>query len=232
MSLKMKELEARTGVSREAIRFYIREGLLPEPEKPKRNVALYTEEHVERTRLIKELQDKHFLPLKMVKAVLDSPDGKALASNDQVQGISHFLPALLRDTTPGPDRHIDDVSASSGLSVSDIRELEKIEAVSVSAEGMIDFRDAAILDTWGQAIAAGFSVDKGYNATYFVNYVTSMKELARKEVEHFLGNLGNELDGKTAAELGAEGIEIANQILSLLRTKFVVAEINAQTREP
>ena len=34
--MKMKELEARTGVGREAIRFYIREGLLPEPERPKR----------------------------------------------------------------------------------------------------------------------------------------------------------------------------------------------------
>ena len=39
--MKMKELERETGVGRETIRFYIREGLLPEPERPKRNVAAY-----------------------------------------------------------------------------------------------------------------------------------------------------------------------------------------------
>ena len=33
--LKMKDLEAQTGVSREAIHFYLREGLLPEPQRLK-----------------------------------------------------------------------------------------------------------------------------------------------------------------------------------------------------
>ena len=55
-SLKMKDLEAETGVSREAIHFYLREGLLPAPEKPKRNVAYYSDEHVVRIRAIKRLQ--------------------------------------------------------------------------------------------------------------------------------------------------------------------------------
>ena len=33
--MKMKELEDRSGIGRETIRYYIREGLLPEPERPK-----------------------------------------------------------------------------------------------------------------------------------------------------------------------------------------------------
>ena len=44
--LKMRDLERETGVGREAIRFYLREGLLPEPTRPARNVAHYTQEHV------------------------------------------------------------------------------------------------------------------------------------------------------------------------------------------
>ena len=43
--MKMKELETRTGVGREAIRFYIREGLLPDPEKPQR-MWLYTQRNM------------------------------------------------------------------------------------------------------------------------------------------------------------------------------------------
>src|SRR5262249_60961492 len=94
--LKMKDLERATGVGRESIRFYIREGLLPEPERPGRNVAWYDESFVERVRLIKELQHKRYLPLQVIKAIVngDTPpspgevrtlgglDGKLLPAGD------------------------------------------------------------------------------------------------------------------------------------------------------
>ena len=37
--MKMRELEQRTGVHRETIRVYLREGLIPEPERPRKTVA-------------------------------------------------------------------------------------------------------------------------------------------------------------------------------------------------
>ena len=40
--LKMKDLEEVTGVGRETIRFYIRQGLLPEPDRPKKMVVAST----------------------------------------------------------------------------------------------------------------------------------------------------------------------------------------------
>ncbi|MEM9878189.1 MAG: MerR family transcriptional regulator [Pseudomonadota bacterium] len=68
--MKMKELERRTGVSREAIRYYIREGLLPEPERPKKNVARYKEAHVAGIQTIKQLQAERDLPLEVIKPIL------------------------------------------------------------------------------------------------------------------------------------------------------------------
>ena len=100
--MKMKELESQTGVNREAIRFYIREGLLPEPEKPRRNVAYYTKEHVERIRLIKKLQDEHFLPLKRVKAVLDHGAlGKSLYIGAHCAGVEGMAEDEGRDGLTG-----------------------------------------------------------------------------------------------------------------------------------
>ena len=46
--MPMRDLEKASGVSREAIRFYIGEGLLPEPERSHRNSATYTGEHLAR----------------------------------------------------------------------------------------------------------------------------------------------------------------------------------------
>ena len=59
MALKMKELVAQTGESKSTILYYLKEGLLPEPQKPKPNVHLYDESCVPRIRLIKYLQE-HF----------------------------------------------------------------------------------------------------------------------------------------------------------------------------
>ena len=65
--LKMKELAEASGVSAGTIKHYLREGLLPEPVKTSRNMAYYPPEFVERIRLIKQLQEERFMPLKVIK---------------------------------------------------------------------------------------------------------------------------------------------------------------------
>jgi len=56
MSLKMKELMLQTGESKSTILFYVKEGLLPDPSKPKPNVHLYDESCVQIIKFIKYLQ--------------------------------------------------------------------------------------------------------------------------------------------------------------------------------
>jgi DNA-binding transcriptional MerR regulator len=72
---RMKDLCEATGLPRQAIHFYIQQGLLPPGRKTGRNMAWYTEEHIERLRLIKKLQHEQFLPLKAIKALFDGEDG-------------------------------------------------------------------------------------------------------------------------------------------------------------
>lgn len=67
----MRDLIERTGVSRESIHFYTREGMLPEIKKPSPNQAIYNEKHVERILFIKKLQERHYLPIPLIKEILD-----------------------------------------------------------------------------------------------------------------------------------------------------------------
>src|ERR1700735_5342724 len=80
-SLKMSELAERSGVSAPTIRHYIREGLLGNGEdfrRGSRNMAYYPPELVERIQLIKRLQEERFMPLRVIKDVLeDDPDRAA-----------------------------------------------------------------------------------------------------------------------------------------------------------
>src|SRR4051794_17709453 len=61
--MRMAELALRSGVSRETIHFYLREGLLPRPRKGGRTVAYYDEEHLSRLTLIRTLREEKYLPL-------------------------------------------------------------------------------------------------------------------------------------------------------------------------
>jgi DNA-binding transcriptional MerR regulator len=80
--MKISELSSRTGVPKETIHFYVRDGLIPRPKKRGRNVADYDESFIERIHLIKEIQDHFFLPLSLIKEIIKrqnkSPELKAL----------------------------------------------------------------------------------------------------------------------------------------------------------
>jgi len=67
--LRIRDLVQRSGVSKETIHYYIREGLLPKPRKSGKNVAEYDDGFVGRIRFIKELQDRYFFPLAVIKNI-------------------------------------------------------------------------------------------------------------------------------------------------------------------
>jgi DNA-binding transcriptional MerR regulator len=66
----ISELAERTGVSTRTIRYYIEEGLLPQPEVQGK-YAVFNEDYLIRLNLIKYLKDS-YLPLKEIKRQLDS----------------------------------------------------------------------------------------------------------------------------------------------------------------
>jgi len=73
--LKMSELAERSGVTAPTIRHYIREGLLGDGEdirRTSRNMAYYPPELVERIQLIKRLQEERFMPLRVIREVLEN----------------------------------------------------------------------------------------------------------------------------------------------------------------
>jgi len=71
--MKIRELEKRSGIPKETIHFYIREGILPKPRKLGRNVAEYDESYIEQIDMINILREKLFLPLTLIKKIVKNP---------------------------------------------------------------------------------------------------------------------------------------------------------------
>jgi len=95
--MRMAELALRSGVSRETIHFYLREGLLPRPRKAGRTVAYYDAEHLSRLTLIRTLREEKYLPLAVIRRLLDAP---AAAERD-VDTLASVLHMTARDEASG-----------------------------------------------------------------------------------------------------------------------------------
>ena len=92
--MKISELVKRTGVPKETIHFYIREGLLRKPRKSGVNSAEYHERYVNQIQLIKDLRDNYYLPIPEIKKVVKNY--KKQSPSDQA--ISQFHSRFSRPT--------------------------------------------------------------------------------------------------------------------------------------
>src|SRR5262245_62661339 len=90
--MRMAELAQRSGVARETIHFYLREGLLPRPQKGGRTVAYYGEEHLSRLLLIRRLREEKYLPIAVIRRILEAPFASAERDLDALADVLHILP--------------------------------------------------------------------------------------------------------------------------------------------
>jgi DNA-binding transcriptional MerR regulator len=90
--MKIRELVKRTGVPKETIHFYIRQGLLRKPRKSGVNSAEYNESYVDQIQLIKNLRDNFYLPIPQIKKIVK--DFRKQSPSDQA--ISQFYSRFFR----------------------------------------------------------------------------------------------------------------------------------------
>ena len=225
--MKMRELEQRSGVGRETIRYYIRMGLLPEPAKSKPNVADYADEHVRRLGVIKRLQAERYLPLSFIKQVLDRPNSGEIAA---LPGLEGMLAASLGVATGNGGTRLAEAAAQAGLEPAELEVLAR-DGVVVVHDGALAPLDLAIAKAWGRVKASGYNPDAGFFAEDARAYVEALEPLARREIERFYGRLTGSGSIEDAARLGQAGIEHINDLIALLRTRILlglVVEMNAR----
>lgn len=85
--LKIGELAKRTGSPIETVRFYEREGLLPEPKRSTANYRLYGPAHVEQLQFIRHCRslDMTLSEIRRLIEIRSMPDGSCAAVNALVE---------------------------------------------------------------------------------------------------------------------------------------------------
>lgn len=228
--MKMRDLEQRTGVNRETIRVYFREGLLPPPDRPKPNVAVYDESHVRSIIAIRELQRGRRIPLHQIRRAVEG-DASAIPSD---AGAFVHLERLVAARV-GVDDDVVPLSSVAELNdhaEADAAALEKAGAIRLARRGgevVLTRTDAQLVGLWGQMRTAGFNERNGFEPALAGIYVEAAQALAATEVRRFLSIVAGRVSETEAAELAQVALKVMLDFFGLLRMKAVLSEFKAQT---
>ncbi|MGV8997365.1 MAG: MerR family transcriptional regulator [Parvibaculaceae bacterium] len=226
--MKMKELERVSGLGRETIRYYIREGLLPEPERPKRNVALYTDAHVTRLETIKRLQSERHLPLHLIKSLVLAEAENPVTGFEAFIGLENRLGPMLAERRALGPRLLEDVAQDAAVSMEDVRGLASMSFIAIERRDNTEWlneRNARLVELIGEWRAAGFTEEAGFPIEGFRIYVEVTQALAHRSVAQFYKNFGTKVTSEGAANMGVKGINLINAMMPLLRIEKIIREV-------
>lgn len=222
--MKMRELERRTGVSRQMVQFYLAHGLLPEPARPRPNVADYGEEHVRAIEAVRRLQIDGRLRIQEIKQAL--ADGGTPARGDAA-----LLPHLdqlfaLRAGIDGQLVALKSLEERNPHARVDAEALQRVGAIELKrqkGQWFLSRLDAQIVDHWADMRAAGFTEAEGFDAGIVASHVEAAAALADKEVDIFMTRSRPDRTMEQKAAMADAGSKVMLKLFTLLRMKATVA---------
>jgi DNA-binding transcriptional MerR regulator len=224
--LRMRELAQASGVSAATIKHYLREGLLPEPVKTSRNMAYYPAEFVERIRLIKQLQEERYMPLKVIRDLLANDPERAKALVELGDRILERARAGERDRVTGAElRHRYEVPQEA------LDRLAELGIISPSEDGYTP-TDVRIVGAIARFRAGGYDERIGFTVYDTLRYKRALEELVREEIGVLMDRLAGEMEPDRVLELIDAGVEPLQELIAALHDKLLVAELENQRSAP
>ena len=222
----MRELAEASGVSAGTIKHYLREGLLPEPVRTSRNMAWYPPEFVERIRLIKQLQEERFMPLKAIKSVLDEDPERARVL---VELEDRILERARRGRSPAGSRRAEvkrryDMPAGGARPAGGDRAAHPDRPRVLGARRGGDRGDRRFR-------AGGYDEQIGFTVYDTLRYKRALEELVKEEVQVVLERMAGEMEPDRVVELMEAGAEPLRDFIAALHSKLLVEELKRQRDE-
>ena len=223
----MSELAERSGVSAGTIKHYLREGLLgagDEIVRTSRNMAYYPPEYVQRIELIKRLQEKRFMPLRVIKGALDEDPERVHALIELEDRILERALAGAEDSRRVPSKT---VRERYEIPRNVLDRLAEIGVLTPNRSGY-DQDDVKIIEAIASFRAGGYEEELGFTVYDTLRYREALEPLVQAEVRALLDRLAGEVDVERAMEIVAAGVEPLRELLGAMHSKLLLAELRRQ----
>ncbi len=220
--LKISELAEAAGVSAGTVKHYLREGLLPEPVKTSRNMAYYPPEFVERIRLIKQLQEERFLPLRVIREMLDEDP-------DRARALVELEDRILERALAGEKARVSvaEVERRYAVPREVLDRLAELGILTPTGRGYSP-SDVQVVEAISRFRAGGYDERIGFTVYDTLRYKRALEGLVAEEVQVLMGRLAGEMDPDRAVELIEAGAEPLQDLIAALHSKLLIAELQRQ----
>jgi len=220
--LKISELAEQADVPVATVRHYLREGLLPEPVKTSRNMAYYPPQFVERIRLIKQLQEERFMPLRVIRDLLERGE----AEPERLRAMIELEDRILDRALAGERQRVPaaEVEARYELPGEVLERMAEVGVLSPDTDGYSP-SDVRIIEAVGRFRAGGYDESLGFTVYDTLRYKRALEPLVEEEVRVLTERLAGDLDPERAMEIVEAGIGPLNDLIGALHTKLVVARL-------
>jgi DNA-binding transcriptional MerR regulator len=220
--LRMRELAEASGVSAGTIKHYLREGLLPEPVRTSRNMAYYPPEFADRIRLIKQLQEDRFMPLKLIKRMIDGDPERARA-------LVELEDRIIERAAAGDEARVSAAELSRRYDIPRevLDRLAELEVLTPTSRGYSP-SDVKIVEAISRFRAGGYDEQIGFTVYDTLRYKRALEALVEEEVQVLMERLAGEMDTDRAVALIDDGAEPLRDLIAALHQKLLVAELRRQ----
>ena len=224
--MKISELVNITGVSKETIHYYLREGLLKKPRKTGKNTAVYNASHVDQIRTIKALRDNYFLPIPVIKKLIK----RHQKQNHSEQSSFRFLSEYFRPLDQLLFTEVMGVSAfleATGLSRKWLEKMEEWRVVTAEKRGEETFysQDDVII---GKLIAdmdrIGIGPRDGFDPSELKEFTAVLRAFVAKNLERYMEAGWNKMTAEELREKGSQSTEVMSLFFYHIYRKLVREE--------
>jgi len=235
--VKMSTLARRSGVPAATIKHYLREGLLPQPDvRTSKNMALYDARLVTRVKAIKELQRTKFLPLKVIKGVLDGiqPDTDAETAKAIQVVLDEMAPMEARTRQQLLDAGVPaeelDFFRAIGLLAPEGPD-GPLGTATIDADHEVYIGDdLQLLRILGEARKAGITPQM-LPPSILEPYARAIRELVRTELRLFREGVIPLAGGKLTG-LAETATRLSEQLVVVLRRKLILPTLRQLAAAP
>lgn len=215
--LKISELAERAEVPVATVRHYLREGLLPAPVKTSRNMAYYPPEFADRIRLIKQLQEERFMPLRVIRDLFRAVDGDV----ERVRRLLSEGTTLVERVLAPEHRRTPETEVLARYEIPQ-RALARLAELGVLAptEDGYSRSEVRIIEAIARFRAAGWTERTGFTARDVKRLMEGLAPVLDDELTLLLERF-SALDPELAAELVEGGAAPFPDLIGALHAKLL-----------
>ena len=224
--MKISELVKTTGVSKETIHYYIREGILRKPRKTGRNTADYNETHVDQIRTIKALRENYFLPIPVIRKLIKKHKNRNHSEKSSFQFLCEYirpLDQLLSSEVNGKQLFLE----ATGLSEKWLEKMEEWHVITSEKRDGESFysQDDVII---GKLIAdmdhIGIGPRDGFDPGELKDFTAVLRTFVAKNMERYMAAGWDKMSPEELKKKGIQSTELMSLFFYHIYRKLVREE--------